>query len=443
MTYQDVLDFLNHQLPMFHKTGQKALKPGLKNILALCEAIGNPHLKFKSVHVAGTNGKGSTSHLLAAAFQENGYKTGLYTSPHLRSVRERIRINGDLVSQENMIEFFEKYQNEILKIEPSYFELLVAIAFDTFAKEKVDIAVVEVGLGGRLDSTNILLPELSVITNIGWDHMDILGDTLQKIAFEKGGIIKENIPVVIGERQEEVMSVFEELAQERNADLYYSDAFWKVQQYRDESSHKELFELETLQGNPFKIQLNSDLEGVFQEKNIQTALAALSVLKIKGMELDFQKVFRSFERVKKNTGLRGRWELLQNQPKVIVDVGHNPPGLKYLKKNLQLSGWHNESHLHIVIGFVKDKDVLETIRFFPSNATYYITQANVPRALPVEDLDLIMKKIQLQTIPFHTVAEAVEAAIKNASNDDMILITGSFFIVAEALAALEPDLNEA
>lgn len=443
MTYQEILDFLNHHLPMFHRTGQKALKPGLKNILTLCEAIGNPHLKFKSVHVAGTNGKGSTSHLLAAAFQSNGYKTGLYTSPHLSSVRERLRINGDLVSKESMIDFFEKYQKEVLRIEPSYFELLVAMAFDTFAKEKVDIAVVEVGLGGRLDSTNVLKPELSVITNIGWDHMDILGDTLQKIAFEKGGIIKENTPVVIGERQEEVMQVFEELAKQRNADLYYSDSFWKVQQHWSEDLHKDIFEIEALQGSPTTVQLNSDLEGVFQEKNIQTVLAALSVLKNKGMELDFEKVFRSFEQVKKNTGLRGRWELIQKQPKVIIDVGHNPPGLKYLKRNLQLSGWNDKNQLHIVIGFVKDKDVLETLSFFPSNATYYITQADVPRALPVEDLHLIMKKNQLQTIPFKTVAEAVKAALKNAANEDMVLITGSFFIVGEALVALEPSLNEA
>lgn len=435
--YKETIEYLNTTLPMFSKIGQGAIKKGLDNIVSLCAALGDPHLKFPSVHIAGTNGKGSTSHMIAGAFQHAGYKTGLYTSPHLVDLRERIRVNGNPVSEQFVIDFVRLTKDLVKEIEPSYFELNVAMAFYAFAQEKVDVAVIETGLGGRLDSTNIILPVLSVITNIGLDHTQILGDTLPLIATEKAGIIKEKIPVVIGETHPETEQVFFLNALGKHTTVLYADSIWELVRTRQDL-HFQYYKA-IHKGEQKMYDLKTDLMGNFQTHNIKTGLTACAVLEQLGWNLPIQLVIESMASVKETTGLRGRWEIVQQQPFLILDVAHNPNGMEYLKANLdamaELKG--GTASLHIVCGFVSDKDVRNALSYFPANARYYFTQANVPRAMPVKQLQEIGVEKLLKGEGYNSVKRALEAARENSGQNDVILVTGSFFIVGEAIATLE------
>lgn len=437
--YQDAVAFLMERLPMFSRVGQEAIKEGLGNIATLCAALDDPHLKFPSVHIAGTNGKGSTSHMIAGALQLAGYKTGLYTSPHLVDLRERIRINGVPVSEEFIVRFVERTKDLITDIQPSYFELNVAMAFTAFAEEGVDIAVIETGLGGRLDSTNIITPLLSVITNIGLDHTQILGDTLELIAKEKAGIIKEKVPVVVGVTQPETEQVFFLAALNKHTSVVYADSIWELVKVKQDGDFQYYKAIHT--GEQKIYDLRTDLLGSFQSHNIKTTLTACSLLHQAGWKLPLETVITSLSEVKERTGLRGRWERFQKMPDIILDVAHNPDGIEYLAANLQaLQENHvseNKPELHIVCGFVKDKDVDMALEFFPKEATFYFTQANVPRAMPHDELYAIGRNKGFEGTSYPTVAEAVAAAVSKAGKDDIILITGSFFIVGEALAVLE------
>lgn len=433
--YEEAILFLNNQLPIFSKIGKSAFKSGLENIILLCNALGNPQNKYPTVHIAGTNGKGSTSHLLSAAFQQNGYKTGLYTSPHLIDLRERIRINGIPIGKAFVVQFLEKNKALIAQINPSYFELNVAMAFLAFAEEKVDIAVIEVGLGGRLDSTNIITPILSIITNIGLDHTEILGDTLAKIAVEKAGIIKKSVPVLIGETQMETKPVFIEKAKEMNASIIFSEDNWTLQTIENDAHYQSFMAFNSK--NQESIEIKTDLLGAFQKHNITTALTATQILNKEKWNLSFESVLKSFEQVKKTTGLAGRWDWICTNPNIILDVAHNAAGIQYLMGNLNSAHLNPEGVLHIIIGFVKDKDIDAALKLFPKNATYYFTQANIPRALPAKDLQEKALSFELSGKYYSTVETALEKAQNNLSEEDTLLITGSFFIVGEALSELK------
>lgn len=411
---------------MFSRIGTAAYKKDLTNTLALCEHLGNPHQRFKSIHIAGTNGKGSVSHMLAAILQTAGYKTGLYTSPHLKDFRERIKVNGQMISEEFVIDFTEKIKPLIEKIEPSFFEITVAMAFDYFANQKVDIAVIEVGLGGRLDSTNIITPELSIITNIGWDHMNMLGDTLEKIAFEKAGIIKENVPVVIGEVLPETLPVFEKIAGEKKSPLSIASHKRQATDWHW-AKHELIVEVSEVHHTDHKT-YHLDLPGIYQVKNLLTVLEACSQLHMKGWRMDGDIIAKSLKEVKKLTGLQGRWEVLKESPLVIVDVAHNADGIKQLMQQIELTEHKN---LHIIIGLVKDKDPEWVLEQLPKCATYYFTKAQIPRAMPEEEL---RKKALHYGLHGNTVSN-VNSALYNASlkagKEDLILVCGSIFLVGE------------
>ena len=428
-SYQQTLQYLFEKLPMFSRIGKAALKPNLTNITRLCEALGNPQYSFRSIHVAGTNGKGSTSHMLAAVLQNAGYKTGLHTSPHLVDFRERIRINGKPISQQWVIDFVAQNKELIEAIQPSFFEINVAMAFKSFQEEEVDVAIIETGLGGRLDSTNIITPILSIITNISFDHKDLLGNTLQEIAAEKAGIIKHQVPVLIGEQQDETESIFFTKSVQEHSTLYYADASWDLIKIKNEIS--QCFYKAVDKARMKMYDLNTDLLGSYQHHNIKTVLAATEILIAnQGMNLTIEQAIASLAQVKKTTGLRGRWDLLQEKPIVIADVAHNPAGLEQVMQQ-----WKQISAMqkHIVIGFVKDKDVPEALVYFPKYAQFYFCQANVPRALPVEELHQLAASIGLNGNAFPTVETAVNAALANMNEDDALLISGSFFIVGEAI----------
>jgi dihydrofolate synthase / folylpolyglutamate synthase len=436
-SYKETVDYLNMTLPMFSKVGQSAIKKGLDNINKLCKALGDPQLRFSAIHIAGTNGKGSTSHMIAGALQQAGYRTGLYTSPHLVDLRERVRINGVPVTEQFVIDFVEKTKQLVKEIEPSYFELNVAMAFFAFAEEKVDVAVIETGLGGRLDSTNIILPVLSVITNIGLDHTQILGDTHALIAEEKAGIIKEKVPVVIGETHPETEQVFFLNALSKQSTVLFADSIWEMVRTGQDMNFQYYKAIH--KGEQKMYDLKTDLMGDFQMHNIKTVLTACAVLQQLGWNLPFETVVESLAAVKHNTGLRGRWEIVQHKPFVILDVAHNPDGMEYLKGNLdtlkQLD--NTAATLHIVCGFVSDKDVRTAFSYFPKDAFYYFTQANVPRAMPHDELYSIGKEMLLDGQAYATVKDALLAARSHAGENDIILVTGSFFIVGEAIAIME------
>ena len=427
MNYQETIDFLYAQLPMFSRIGAAAIKHDLTNTIALCEAIGNPQNKFKSVHIAGTNGKGSSSHMLAAVLQQSGYKTGLYTSPHLYDFRERIKVNGALCTKNFVVDFAEKIKPHIEVIRPSFFEVTVAMAFEYFAQQKVDVAVIETGLGGRLDSTNIILPEISLITNIGKDHTDILGDTLEKIAFEKAGIIKQNTPVIVSEVLPETKPVFEKVAEEKNAPLIFAQDIFKIVQY-DYQLKGLAIEVEELQTNQVK-KYELDLTGIYQTKNIPGVLATIQQLQQKGWNIDEQSISAALKNVKSLTGLHGRWELLSENPTIIADVGHNEDGIKQIVQQLQQSKYN---HLHIVLGFVKDKDVSAALNLLPEAATYYFTKAQIPRALNEAELADMAHTKNLTGASFQNIDAALLSAKSNYRQGDLILICGSVFLVAEA-----------
>jgi len=429
MNYQQTLDFLYSKLPMFTRIGASAFKKDLTNTIALCAALNNPQDHFKTVHVAGTNGKGSTSHMLAAIFQEQGYKTGLYTSPHLKDFRERIRINGKMMEQADVVTFVDSQRLLIEEIEPSFFEVTVAMAFDYFAKQDVDVAIIEVGLGGRLDSTNIIRPELSVITNISLDHTNMLGNTLPEIAAEKAGIIKQNIPVVIGEKHGESAPVFINKATAENAPVFFADQILRIDNIQLENN---LLQCSIYRDNELVYEhLKSDLTGIYQQKNILTVLEAISVINDNHLfKIDKETVFRALGRVKEITGLQGRWQTLQEKPLVICDTGHNEAGIAEVVKNIAQTPHQN---LHIVFGMVKDKDLTKVLSFLPEQATYYFCKPDLERGLEAEDLQAQAQQFGLKGNTFPSVIEAKTSAIRSAHDNDLVFIGGSTFVVAEAL----------
>lgn len=424
MNYQETIDYLFTKLPMYSRTGAAAYKSSLDNIIALCSVLGNPQNKFASIHIAGTNGKGSVSNMLSAIFQTAGYKTGIHTSPHLKDFRERIKINNDFVSKEFVIDFTNKIKKIIIEIEPSFFEISVAMAFDYFAQQQVDIAIIETGLGGRLDSTNIINPQLSIITNIGWDHMDLLGNTLEKIATEKAGIIKKETPIVIGEYDETTKPVFINKASTEKADIYYSSDVWKIS-----GLHNSLEKLEFTASSKNKTyKISSDLNGNYQEKNIITVLEAIQVLQKKGWNIVDDQITNALSKVKKLTGFKGRWDILRKSPLIIADVAHNINGIALVLQQIKQI---NYSTLHIITGMVKDKDIEKVLSLFSTNATYYFTQANIPRALDKELLREKALAFNLQGSTFNNVNDAIKKAISVSNKNDLILICGSIFLVAE------------
>lgn len=434
MTYQQTLEYIYAQLPMYSRIGASAFKADLNNTILLCEHLGNPQNKFKTIHIAGTNGKGSTSHMLAGIFQAAGYKTGLYTSPHLKDFRERIKINGEMIPESYVTDFTERLKPLIKELSPSFFEITVAMAFEYFFNNSVDIAIVEVGLGGRLDSTNIITPELSIITNISWDHMNMLGDTIEKISTEKAGIIKQGIPVVVGERQPGSDKVFEEKAKQENAPLVFASdrrfvAGWRFERHKliAEVSHSHTDEKEFYQ---------LDLAGIYQTKNLITVLEAITVLQQKGWVLPRDSVFHALQKVKKLTGLHGRWEIIHEHPTVILDVGHNEDGIKAIAQQLEFITYH---HLRIVIGMVKDKEVDKVLTYLPKTATYYFTRSQIPRALPESELFAKGKSAGLNGYQFPDVNTALKSALAHADKDDVVLVCGSVFIVGEVESRSLPE----
>jgi dihydrofolate synthase / folylpolyglutamate synthase len=464
MNYPQTLSYLYSRLPMFTRVGSSAYKANLDNILAFCKNLNNPQQEFKSVHVGGTNGKGSTSHMLAAILQTAGYKTGLYTSPHLRDFRERIRINGEMISEEQVVSFVEKNKELIEQIEPSFFEATVAMAFDYFARQKIDIAVIEVGLGGRLDSTNIITPLLSVITNIGYDHMAILGDTLELIAYEKAGIIKPGIPVVIGEKQEEIAEVFSRKAKECGAKLVFASEEFEIQKatvskgvlsdksqkLADESNGNvdntapDLLPLTVMRSKMANQQIDKstnpqifkslnyllDLTGLYQVKNLATVLCAVDELRKQGFTITEERVQSALKQVKSLTGLMGRWQTLSTNPLVICDTGHNVDGIREVVKNIEAIPFEK---LHMVIGMVKDKDISSVLKLLPQKATYYFCQPDIPRAKAAEELAKEAKVYHLEGNAYSSIPEALNAAKRNASSKDLIFVGGSTFVVAEVV----------
>ncbi|HEY8402462.1 MAG TPA: folylpolyglutamate synthase/dihydrofolate synthase family protein [Cytophagaceae bacterium] len=409
---------------MFHRIGPAAYKNNLDNILHLAAHLGNPHTKFKSIHVAGTNGKGSTSHMLAAILQKAGYKTGLYTSPHLKDFSERIRVNGVPISENAICQFVEKNRVLLEQLKPSFFEMATAMGFDYFAKEKVDVAVIEVGLGGRLDSTNIITPELSVITNISFDHQNLLGDTLPEIAGEKAGIIKKGVPVVISEYQEEIADVFKEKAQKENSPIYFANHFLKLKNHHLGESLS--VEYETPSGD--KVSVESDLAGEYQLKNIAGVLTAIELLRQKGFVVPENTVKEALSATRKLTGLKGRWQCIQQSPLVICDTGHNESGIREIVRQISRQRF---KRLHIVIGMVKDKSISNVLLLLPKEAFYYFCEAKLPRALAAEELAVEAERVGLKGIIIKDVNDAFQTALANSEADDMIFVGGSTFVVAE------------
>lgn len=430
--YQQTIDYLFSRLPMFSRLGKDAVKKDLTNIRLLCNALGNPQEQFRSIHIAGTNGKGSTSHMLAAVLQQHGYKTGLYTSPHLIDFRERIRIDGSMIPREWVVQFTDRIRPALEAIEPSFFEITVAMAFAAFAQMNVDVAVIETGLGGRLDSTNIITPELSVITNISYDHQDMLGNTLAEIAREKAGIIKPGVPVVIGEQHEETERVFFEVGVANQSTLYHAEALWDLVGVRKEPYAQHYKAINRARRE--MLDLKTDLTGRYQYHNIKTVLTALEVLMARGWNLDFDTSLKALASVKQLTGLRGRWELLQQHPLIIADVGHNPAGIREI-----VDQWEQVATgtRHFVIGFVKDKDISEALSMLPADGVYHFCNADIPRALPADELRNAAQAYGLRGTSHPSVADAVQQARAQMKSDDSLLIAGSFFIVGEALEYLE------
>lgn len=424
MNYQETVAYLFAQLPLFSRIGAAAYKKDLSNTIALCEALGNPQHKFKSIHIAGTNGKGSTSHMLSAVLQTAGYKTGLYTSPHLYDFRERIKINGELCEESFIINFTEKIKPLIALLSPSFFEITVAMAFDYFAQQEVDIAVIEVGLGGKLDSTNIITPELSIITNIGWDHMNLLGNTLAAIATEKAGIIKPHIPVIIGESLPETQPVFEAAAAHSLISYAAENRYINDWVMEDQLLNITVVDKHKNEYNNYQL----DLPALYQTKNLLTVLDACAFLEKMGWSTHQQMIKKALRQVKKLTGFFGRWEIIHQHPTLVLDVGHNIDGIKEIIHQLDLSTYHR---LHIVIGMVKDKDTQAVLKLLPLQANYYFTKAQIPRALDEINLQAQALEFGLRGNSFLTVNKAIQAAIEHSSTDDLILVCGSVFLVGE------------
>jgi dihydrofolate synthase/folylpolyglutamate synthase len=428
MTYPQTLDYLYSKLPMFTRIGAVAFKKDLHNTLAMCQELGNPQHKFKTIHVAGTNGKGSTSHMLAAILQQAGYKTGLYTSPHLKDFRERIRVNGKMVSKRFVTNFVEQQKAIIESLQPSFFEVTVAMAFSCFAEEKVDIAIIEVGLGGRLDSTNIITPEVSVITNISLDHTNMLGNTLKEIAFEKAGIIKPGIPAVIGEHHPETDPVFIQKAAETGSPLFFAEDELTLSSIRNSKTYL-ITSILNPTGTLLK-DLHLDLTGTYQLKNILTVIQTVQLLKKLHYAISDEALFKALRNVKKITGLQGRWQILSQSPLIIADTGHNIAGITEVLQNIR-----NTPHqqLHMVIGMVKDKDINGVLSLLPKDAVYYFTQPDLERALPAEELASQAGQHGLKGKTFKIIKEALSHAKAAALPGDLIFVGGSTFVVAEVI----------
>ncbi|ASB49669.1 bifunctional folylpolyglutamate synthase/dihydrofolate synthase [Alkalitalea saponilacus] len=428
MNYSEAIQFLFDQLPMFQRSGAVAYKNNLDNTHRLDRWFNHPHKKFKSIHIAGTNGKGSVSHMLASVFQEAGYKTGLYTSPHLKDFRERIRINGEMISEEMVTQFVIKNKQIIEEISPSFFEMTVAMAFQYFAIEKVEMAIIETGMGGRLDSTNIITPQCSVITNIGMDHMQFLGNDIPSIAKEKAGIIKEGVPVVIGRKQTETTAVFCKTAEEKNTTTIYSEDLFEAILKSRETNY--LLTDITFQGQKLLSDIKLPLTGHYQLENLRTVAAAIHAMKLNGYSLNSEEIKRGIEKTISNTALMGRWQTLSTSPLTICDTGHNADGISQILQQI-VDTPHN--HLHMVIGMVNDKDVDGILKMLPKNASYYFTRAEIPRSLPAEQLQEKALKHGLLGNCYDSVQKALNEAKKNASDNDLIFIGGSTFIVAEVV----------
>lgn len=405
MDYRETLDYLYRQLPIFQRVGKAAYKADLSNTIALCDILDHPYRRFKSVHIAGTNGKGSTSHLLASILQEQGLKVGLYTSPHLKDFRERIKINGSMISKDFIVDFVAKYKERFEPIQPSFFEMTVGMAFEYFAEEHVDIAVIETGLGGRLDSTNVITPEVSVITNISLDHTNLLGDTIDAIAREKAGIIKPARPVVIGSTTPESKAVFEEFATSNQTQTLYAEDY------------------------PVPA-LESELKGPYQDENIRTAFYTIATMRTVGWSIQEEAVQRGIAKVNTNTGFTGRWQTLSTSPLTICDIGHNEAGIKGVLQQLDETP---HEHLHVVLGMVNDKDVEKILKMLPKDAAYYFCQAQIPRALDKVELQQQAAQEGLRGNTYETVSAAIGKAQTSAKADDLVFIGGSAFVVAEAL----------
>ncbi|MEJ7558536.1 MAG: folylpolyglutamate synthase/dihydrofolate synthase family protein [Pedobacter sp.] len=428
MDYQQTLDYLYSRLPMFTRIGASAYKKDLHNTIALCEHLGNPQLKFNSVHIGGTNGKGSTSHMLASILQEAGYKVGLYTSPHLLDFRERIRINGQMIQKEFVQTFTEQIKPVVEKLDPSFFEVTVGMAFKYFAENEVDIAIIEVGLGGRLDSTNVITPLLSIITNISLDHTNLLGNTLKEIALEKAGIIKDKVPVIIGEFDEETAVIFLQKARQTCSEISFADQINNVKEVRYENDTLVL----TIHNGSKNIfdDLKLDLTGSYQLKNVLSVVEAVESLVKQGFEIKAEHVYSGLNNVTRLTGLQGRWHTLGHNPLIICDTGHNEAGIKEVIANLNRLAYNK---LHIVLGMVRDKDISSVLKKLPKDALYYFCNPDLERALPAEELRLQAVLQDLKGGSYPTVAEAFSMAKKAASINDAIFVGGSTFVVAEVL----------
>ncbi|HQN99279.1 MAG TPA: folylpolyglutamate synthase/dihydrofolate synthase family protein [Bacteroidales bacterium] len=427
MTYIEAVDYILQQLPMFTRIGGAAYKADLSRTIYLCEKLGNPHLAFRSIHIAGTNGKGSIASFLASIFMESGAKTALFTSPHLRDFRERITINGELIPQDFVTKFIQENKSSFEIIEPSFFEMSFALAAKWFSEQKVDIAIIETGMGGRLDSTNVVMPELSIITNIGLDHQQFLGSTLAQIAREKAGIIKPNIPVVIGEHQPETDSVFIEKAFEANASIYWADEMINIENFSYDFENDVLeLRMKTSSGNVFD--LNSPLAAEYETKNIKTVIAAIEVLKHLGYSLTDSMIIDGIRNVIHHTGLKGRWQILSKNPLTVADISHNEPGIGELMKQV---GKMRYDHLHFVLGMVSDKDSHAILKLLPKEATYYFCRPNIPRGKDAYQLAAEANEFGLHGNVYSSVEEAFSAASASASSSDMILVSGSAFVVAE------------
>jgi len=429
MTYKETIEFLYIQLPVYHRIGKAAYKPDLNNALTLDKYFNHPHKKFRTIHIAGTNGKGSVSHMLASILQEAGYKTGLYTSPHLKDFRERIMINGKMIPEVEVVSFVEKNRDILISMNASFFEMSVAMAFEYFAKADVEIAVIEVGLGGRLDSTNIIDPLFSIITNIGHDHMDLLGNTLGKIAAEKAGIIKKNVPVIIGEKTYFTKNVFSEKATEMSSELLFAEDLYECN--LGDLNFESFMRVYYLTSKKESVRICSEtpLGGDYQVKNLPVVACATDILR-RDLIISEDNFIRGIRNTIMNTGLQGRWQVLGKDPLIICDTGHNKEGLEFVLGQIRSI---QKAKLHMVIGFVKDKDLSSVLPLFPKDATYYFTRASIPRALDESILRTEASRIGLNGDSFNNVPDAVRSAMQNTQKDDLIFIGGSTFIVADAL----------
>lgn len=428
MNYNETLNWMFNKLPMYQRIGAAAYKADLNNTIDILNYLDNPQNSFKSVHIAGTNGKGSVSHSLASVFQEAGYKTGLYTSPHLRDFRERIRINGSMISEEEVVKFIDEHKKKLEELELSFFEMTVAMAFDYFRKEKVDIAIIEVGMGGRLDSTNVIMPELSVITNISLDHVKFLGENERAIAAEKAGIIKKETAVVIGETQEESKDVFIQKAEENNSEIYFADKIIHCEKQDVYSIDYQVFNI--LKDNQLYLKdLKFPLLGNYQKKNLATIICSLDILRDK-FKIEDTHIYEGLSNLVKSTGLMGRWQILSRQPLVVADTGHNVAGINEIINQLSETKY---SKLHFVLSVVNDKDIEGILQLLPKEAEYYFCKADIPRGLDAGILAEKANSCGLKGSVYNSVTEAYKSALGNAKDDDLVFVGGSNFTVAEVI----------